>query len=409
VVGVLCLSLSHSSKPSFAPLFPNKTLPSSEVQEIKAFLNHSCIAYKDDKRKGVLIPEDMADQLRGKLIELGIPKKEGGKGFELFDTNTWIKGEKELQVLEMRALKGQLEKDLCAFEHIKSANVILDIPPQKTFSGTKYVPKASVILTLMPGERLTTSELMAVTNHLSGAVRGLEPKMIAISDTSGKLYKGIEPEGMEETFFNATHLFEEHLEEKISDLLMLLVGKHHFFVTVQAQLDRQTDVVLSLSVSVVIDKSILETPLEEEALQKEVERQVVALGSGYGVEVSPVINMIPFEREKVTAAYKKKRWGVSFFLTLLFVPAAFVCALFPFLKKGKKRNGQEELIFPSMTRIDLSKIAHSIKQQDPQTIAMMLSYLQPFQAEQIIAALDNELQERVLFYLSEMEKNHEDH
>src|ERR1700722_4001480 len=42
------------------------------------------------------------------------------KGFELFDSGTWIKGEKELQMLEMRALKGQLEIEIEKFENIKN-------------------------------------------------------------------------------------------------------------------------------------------------------------------------------------------------------------------------------------------------------------------------------------------------
>jgi flagellar M-ring protein FliF len=400
-------AMIHGSASSFTQLFPSKSLTNTQITEIRTFLERHAIVYKEDKEKGMLVPTASVEQIRNGLAEIGIPKQERGKGFELFDTNTWIKGEKELQVLEMRALKGQLEKDLCAFEHIKSASVILDIPPQRTFNGTKYSTKASVILTLMPGARLSASELKAVTNHLAGAVRGLEPNMIAISDTSGKLYKAIDPHASEDSGYDAARLFEEHMEEKISELLTRLVGQEHFYTTVQAVFDKDTQAVSSLSISVVIDKIALIS--SQDNFKQEIERQLAALAKGYGLEVSPVVDYIPFEQREIKKQNKEERRNLPLILTLFFIVAAFFAALFPFLKKNQK-NGkkEEESLFRVMTRIDVNKLAHTIQREDPQTVAMMLSYLEPSRAEQMIAALDTELQERVLYYLSEMEKDQND-
>ncbi len=44
-----------------------------------------------------------------------------------------LKARKSFKFWKMRALKGQLEQDLAEFDYIKSASVILDIPPQKSF------------------------------------------------------------------------------------------------------------------------------------------------------------------------------------------------------------------------------------------------------------------------------------
>lgn len=333
---------------------------------------------------------------------MGISKQQSGKGFELFDTNTWIKGERELQVLEMRALKGQLEKDISAFEHIKSASVILDIPPPKNFNGSKYQTKASVILTLMPGARLSSSELRAINNHLAGAVRGLEPNMIAISDTTGKLYKAIDPNNLEEPFNDSSTRFEEHLENKINELLTRLVGEDHFYTTVQASVDRESDKILSLSITVVIDKEILRD--SRPSFQKEIERQLTAFAQGYGLNVNPVVDFIPFDNVKTRIDLKKKRSAFSFYFTLFFVIGTLI-ALFPFLKHYKQsKDESEEALFRTMTHIDLNQLADSIQHEDPQTIAFMLSYLEPKRAQQMIAALHMDLQNEVLFHLSELEK-----
>lgn len=326
--------------------------------------------------------------------------KDAVKGFELFDTNTWIKGEKELQVLEMRAIKGQLEKDLATFEHIKSASVILDLPPPKGLNGPKYPTKASVILTLMPNTHLSSSELKAINNHLTGAVRGLEPNMIAISDTTGKLYKSIDPY-QEETLQENSAFFEEQLEAKVAELLKHLVGLENFYATVQTVLDQKTRAIQKVSITAVINKTIFTDSVC--TFQEEIKRQLMALAKGYGFEVEPIVDFIPFGKPQ-TVTTPKAKYTAGFFFTLFFVIAA-LAALFPLLKRNKRgKEDEEEPLLRMMTQIDLNKLGSSMQQEDPQTIALMLSYLEPARAEQFIATLNVDLQHKVLFHLSELEK-----
>lgn len=401
---ILSFLILKSSSASFVPLYSGRTLSKTELNEVRTYLEHFSFSYQEDPEKGILVAPDTVERIRMELAAAGIPKQEQGKGFELFDTNTWIKGEKELQVLEMRALKGQLEKDLAGFEQIKNASVILDMPQGRTFNGPKYKTKASVILTLMPNAHLSSSQLRAITNHLAGAVRGLEPNMIAISDTKGKLYKAIDPEGEEHPIRDAQLAFEEHVEDKITALLNLLVGEERFYSTVQAVLDRETEEVLSLSMGVVIDRAVL-AETGDEAFKGEVERQLAAVAKGYGVEVLPIVDFVPFEKKrKVWIEHKEKGSYAGLFLTLFFIVLA-VISLFPLFRwyREKKEESDEEL-FQLMEKIDLEKLMGSLRNEDPAVIAMMLSYVEPKRAEQMIAALNDDLQEAVLFHLSELEK-----
>ncbi len=377
---------------SFVPLFPGKTLSLTETAEICARLKAHAIPYKEDKTKGIVVSSDQVDQIR---TEVGTPRTETGKGFELFDTNTWIKGEKELQVLEMRALKGQLEKDLSAFEHIKSANVILDIPPQRSFPGTKYQTKASVILNLMPGAKLSSSELRAINNHLAGAVRGLESNMIAISDTTGKLYKSIDPTGADEFLLDSSLSVEEKVTERVNELLLRLVGENHFYTTVQLS-DSQ------MSIAIIIDRDRI--PAEMPNFQKDIERQLTVCARGFGYPVQAVVDFIPFNKAKVHLIKTSYYSSFGFYLTLVFVVAALIC-FYPFLKSYKKsKKVTEDALLKTKTHIDLGKLGSAMRGEDPQTIAIMLSYLEPERAEELISALDSNLQDEVLFHLSEMEK-----
>ena len=149
------------------------------------------------------------------------------------------KGEKELQILELRALKGQLEQDIAHFDNIRSANVILDIPPQRPFGGgPQQKPKASVILTLRAGARISAQELRAITYHIAGAVRGITPNMVAISDTTGKLYQAIDPDADYDITRTSEITLEENLKSKIDSMLAKIAGYDHFVSNVQVMVNR---------------------------------------------------------------------------------------------------------------------------------------------------------------------------
>lgn len=336
---------------TYAVLIPDESLKTVDLQEAKRYLDSNKIPYKTRGQSTILVPSSQLEHLRVDLLTHGMAKSQPGKGFELFDTNTWIKGEKELQILELRALKGQLERDLTQFENIRSASVILDIAPPRPFGGSSYKTKASVILNLMPGARLPNSELRAITFHISGAVRGLTPNMIAISDTTGKLYQAIDPDGDADTIRNAEISLEEHLKAKIDGMLTTIVGYNNFFSTVQVTMTRDrvteeretfsnasakikrvdgqsskdtsspTDLVKtisgpgkvdSISITVLIDNQALKNrqtyygPSVEsgsasnaEDLRKEIQHQLKTVLQGYNAKIYDAISFVNFDPHRL--------------------------------------------------------------------------------------------------------------
>lgn len=231
----------RGSETKYTPLFSSDRLFSnSDITEIKSHLDHLKIPYIVHGDNTILVPTNQVYRARLDLASSGFPKLPSeNKGFELFDSGTWIKGEKELQVLELRALKGQLEKDISQFDNIRSASVILDIAPPRPFGGTLYKTKASIILNLTPGARLSASELRAITFHIAGAVRGLTPNMVAISDTTGRLYQPIDPEGNTDLIRNSEMALEEHLKAKVDGMLSTVVGFDNFYSAVQVVMNRE--------------------------------------------------------------------------------------------------------------------------------------------------------------------------
>ena len=238
IITALFLYLLFSTSDNYVPLFSNERMEKMDVSEVISFLQGANVPYKLKGNNLILVPKDKLNRTRNELANYGLPRLPAGKGYELFDNNTWIKGEKELQMLELRALKGQLEQDISHFSNVRSANIIIDIPPPKPFGGTQAKTKASVILNLSPGTRLSQQELRAIANHVAGAVRGLTPNMVAISDTNGKLYQSIDTEGDFDSIHNAEIALEEHIKAKIDGMLATVVGYNNYFSTVQVAMNR---------------------------------------------------------------------------------------------------------------------------------------------------------------------------
>lgn len=238
IFALLITLISISTSSSYVPLFSGNRFEQTNLNETLSYLKESGIPFIQ-KDNGILVPANRQQQIRTELATYKTPKVQRNKGFELFDNNTWIKGEKELQVLEVRALQGELEQDITQFDNVQAANVILDMPPPRPFGGSNYKAKASVILTLNPGSRIGAQELRAITFHVSGAVRGLTPNMIAISDTNGKLYQSIDPDGEYDFMRNEEIATEEYIKAKIDGMLTNIVGPNHFFSTVQVVMNRE--------------------------------------------------------------------------------------------------------------------------------------------------------------------------
>jgi flagellar basal-body M-ring protein/flagellar hook-basal body protein fliF len=234
----ILLALMTTSSTNYVVLFSAEQMRSTDIAKVKSYLDSSKIPYKINENNLLLVPKTDEQQTRLDLALYGLPKITTDKGYELFDSTTWIKGEKELQILELRALKGQLEQDISHFENVRQANIIIDIPTSRTFGGGAYKTKASVILDLVPGARLSQQELRAITYHVSGAVRGLTPNMIAISDTTGRLYQGLDYDGTEDSIRSAEISAEDYLKAKIDGMLSIVLGFDNFYTTVQVSMSR---------------------------------------------------------------------------------------------------------------------------------------------------------------------------
>lgn len=272
--GFLAFLGINGTQSTYVALFSPDRMQTIDMKEVRTYLDGIGIPYKIQNDQTIMVPRELESKVRMEMALYGLPRAEKNKGFELFDNTTWIKGEKELQVLEVRALIGQLEQDIAQFDNVRSANVVIDIPSTRPFAQTQGKTKASVQLNLWPGARLSSQELRAMTFHVSAAVRGLQPNMVAISDTSGKLYQSIDPDGEMDLVRTSELAFEEYIKGKIDGLLANTIGPGNYYTTVQAMMSREKRVEERKVYSGTVDGANLGAPVVQsisESSQKEVQ------------------------------------------------------------------------------------------------------------------------------------------
>jgi flagellar M-ring protein FliF len=190
----------------------------------------------------VMAPEDKVPELRLQMAGSGLPKT-GRIGFEIFDkTNFGITDFAE-HVNYRRALEGELERSIMAISDVQQARVHVTLPKDSVFSDARESAKASVLVGLRPGTRLSSSNVVAVTNLVSSAVEGLSPELVSVVDMNGTLLSRPHRDGLPDTAQASEAVLEyrqaiEHdLAAKINNTLEPLLGADKFRTGVSADID----------------------------------------------------------------------------------------------------------------------------------------------------------------------------
>ena len=127
----------------------------------------------------VLVPSAKVDDLRLQLAAAGIPKT-GRIGYELFDKTNFGETDFTEQINYHRALEGELERSMMGLSQVEQARVHITFPKDSIFSEERQPAKASVLLKLRVGARLTAQNVVAICHLTASAVEGLQPEQVSV-------------------------------------------------------------------------------------------------------------------------------------------------------------------------------------------------------------------------------------
>jgi flagellar M-ring protein FliF len=196
----------------------------------------------DDTGTGIRIPSSKVAEMRLKMASAGLPKT-GRIGFELFDKSNFGLTEFAEQVNYRRAIEGELERSIMALTEIERARVHISLPKDSVFLESKQEAKASVVVSLRTGAKLSAQNGAAITYLVASAVDRLAPEAVSVIDNRGNLL--VRPRRVSadaggdqpEMDLEYRQKMERDLAWKINSTLEPLLGADKFRVSASVEVD----------------------------------------------------------------------------------------------------------------------------------------------------------------------------
>lgn len=169
----------------FRPLY--SAMAPEDAALVVQKLKESGVDYRLAENGGtVLVSSARLADSRLTLAAAGLPKS-GRIGFELFDKTNFGATELVEHINYQRALEGELERSVLSMTEVVLARVHLTFPKESVFLDQQQPAKASVMVKLRPGARLSPQNVIAVSHLVASAVEGLNPDGVAVLDMDGNL------------------------------------------------------------------------------------------------------------------------------------------------------------------------------------------------------------------------------
>lgn len=241
LAGAAFYGFSYWHKESdFRPLYTS--LPPEDAGAVVQKLKELGAEYRVSEGGGtVLAPSSRVAELRLEMARAQLPRA-GRIGFELFDKTNLGATDFAEQVNYRRALEGELERSVSALSAVEQARVHITFPKESVFLDSQTPAKASVLLRLRVGARMTPQNIAAITHLVSSAVEGLMPDAVSVMDMQGNLLNrphnpASESDGLSDTVTEYRQQIERDLLRKIESTLQPLLGAGRYQAGVSVECD----------------------------------------------------------------------------------------------------------------------------------------------------------------------------
>jgi flagellar M-ring protein FliF len=232
VIGGLAALTRWTRERDFQPLYTGLT--PEDAGAVLTRLRESGVDYRlGDSGTTVLAPSARVAELRLQLAAAGLPKS-GRIGFELFDKTNFGATEFAEQVNYHRALEGELERSITGLAEVEQARVHLTFAKESVFAEQRQPAKASVLIKLRPGVKLSPQSVHAISYLTASAVQGLSPEAVSVVDMRGNLLnrpkRAQTPDGAEapDAMLDFRQQVERDLLAKVAATLDPLLGPEKY-------------------------------------------------------------------------------------------------------------------------------------------------------------------------------------
>jgi flagellar M-ring protein FliF len=225
----------------FEPLFSG--MSAEDAGAVTAKLREGNVEYRlSDNGGTILVKKDRVAEMRLQLAAAGLPQT-GRLGFELFDQANFGASEFTEQVNYHRAIEGELERSVMSLKEVERARVHVSMSKESLYLEQRQPAKASILIKLRGGAKLSAQNIAAITQLAASAVPGLQANQVTLLDTAGNLLNRPRPGGLDESSAGSEAVLEyrktleRDIQTKIAQTLEPMLGPEHFRIGVSADID----------------------------------------------------------------------------------------------------------------------------------------------------------------------------
>lgn len=223
---------------AFRPLYgAGETFPAAEVMQV---LDAEALAYRLHPQSGqVLVREDQLARARMLLTAKGV-RVAVPAGYELFDKEEPLGTSQFVQDVRLkRSLEGELAQTMMALKGIEQARVHLALPESSSFVvSTRDPAKASVMLHMAPGYKLTPEQVGAIVNLVANSVPQLGSEHVSVVDQHGVLLsRGLNISNGPVQSWQAVDDYQQKAVGNIEEVLAPILGGGNYRISVAADID----------------------------------------------------------------------------------------------------------------------------------------------------------------------------
>ena len=227
-----------ASQETMGTLFSN--LPPADANRIVEELKKTNIKYElSQDQRTILVPEARVGDLRLQFAGEGLPKGEG-IGFEKLEAPSLTTTDFTQKVMYRRAMESELARTIMSIQQVAQATVHISPSNDSPFVTEKEDAKASVLLKLKGSKILPEDNTQAIVNLLAASVEGLKPEHVVVIDQFSRILSrsGSDPMvGASDTQKKIQREEEDHLVQRVTDLLEPVVGLGKVRATAHVELD----------------------------------------------------------------------------------------------------------------------------------------------------------------------------
>jgi flagellar M-ring protein FliF len=214
-------------------------LAEQDAAVMVAELERMKVPYRlEDGGRRILVPQELVHRTRLQLVGKNLPLH-GAVGFEIFNNTDFGMTEFAQKVNYQRALQGELTRTIMSLDEVQAARVHLTMAETSMFKRDQNKAKASVTLTLKPGQQLAREQVAGIQRLIAAAVPGVDTGDVTVIDQKGLTLSSRRDGERDSTAWQLEmqRQIEDHLVRKAATMLDRTFGPGQGVVSVDVLLN----------------------------------------------------------------------------------------------------------------------------------------------------------------------------